>query len=236
MEENVLKKMAEQPPLTADLLVRKIYARLEENIMGMNLPPGSKLIEDDIAQVLGVSRSPVREALLQLENAGLVVRQAGKGRVVASFTEQEIMDHYEVWAMVESFAGGLACLTATAEDFLRIEAILDRMREDAGGETLDAYRELNYSFHRSMVLPCPNRTIFQMFENVLKPIQWCWNLSILWQNDRSLSYSEHKELWDLYRKRDRVQYERLVRRHIGEAAERFRREYAKRNGPKGTAP
>ncbi len=105
--------MAEQPPLTADLLVRKIYSLLEENIISMALLPESKLVEDNIARALGVSRSPVREALMQLENAGLVVRQTGKGRVVASFTEREVIDNYEVWEMIESYTGGLACLTAT---------------------------------------------------------------------------------------------------------------------------
>jgi DNA-binding GntR family transcriptional regulator len=131
MEQAFLKKMAEQPPLTADLLVRKIYARLEENIMSMNLPPGSKLIEDNIAQVLGVSRSPVHEALMQLENAGLVVRKDGKGRVVAGYSEKEIIDNYQVWEMIESYTGGLACLTADENDFLKVEKILNQIRRRA---------------------------------------------------------------------------------------------------------
>ena len=118
MDKEFLKKMAEQPPLTADLLVHKIYTVLEENIISMSLPPDSKLVEDNIARVLGVSRSPVREALMQLENAGLVVRKDGKGRVVAGFSEREIIDNYQVWEMIEGYAGGLACLTAAESDFL----------------------------------------------------------------------------------------------------------------------
>ena len=180
MEENFLKKMAEQPPLTADLLVHKIYSILEENIISMSLLPESKLVEDNIARVLGVSRSPVREALMQLENAGLVVRKTGKGRVVASFTEQEVIDNYEVWEMIESYTGGLACLTATEEDFRRIEAVLEQMKglTSVEGE-FGNYRHLNYSFHYNMIAPCSNRVLIRMYENALKPIQWCWNLSIL---------------------------------------------------------
>ena len=49
-----------------------------------------------------------------------------------------------------------------------------------------AYRQLNFSFHHNMILPCPNKTLIRMYENALKPIKWCWNLSILWQSDRSL--------------------------------------------------
>ncbi len=229
MEQTFLKKMAEQPPLTPDPLVRKIYTLLEENIISMILPPESKLVEDNLARVLGVSRSPVREALMQLENAGLVVRRPGKGRVVASFTEREVIDNYEVWEMVESYTGGLACLTATEEDLRKVDAVLDQMRQYASAEgDFAAYRQLNFSFHHNMVLPCPNKTLIRMYENALKPIKWCWNLSILWQSDRSLSLSEHEQLLDLYRKRDRQRYEKLVRTHIREASERFQKEYARR--------
>lgn len=229
VEENFLKKIAEQTPLTADLLVRKIYSLLEENIISMALPPESKLVEDNIARVLGVSRSPVREALMQLENAGLVVRKTGKGRVVASFTEREMIDNYEVWEMIESYTGGLACLTATDEDFRKIEAILDQMRELSSREgDFSSYRHLNYSFHYQMIAPCSNKVLIRMYENAIKPIKWCWNLSIFWKQDFSKSYDEHDELLDIYRNRDRANYETRVRRHIHDASERFRKEYARR--------
>ncbi|MCE5281147.1 MAG: GntR family transcriptional regulator [Deltaproteobacteria bacterium] len=229
MEENVLKKMAEQPPLTADLLVRKIYARLEENIISMNLPPGSKLVEDNIAQVLGVSRSPVREALLQLENAGLVVRQAGKGRVVAGFSEQEIVDNYQVWEMIESYAGGIACLTADESDFSKVEEIIKQMLNLSNEDGyLPEYRRLNYSFHYCMVAPCRNKMLIRMYETALKPIRLCWNLSILWKHDLSRSYGEHRQILEAYRGRDRAAFEHLARNHIKKAGERMWTEYVRR--------
>ena len=83
---------------------------------------------------MGVRRSPVREALIQLENAGLVVRKDGKGRVVAGFSEQEIVENYQVWEMIEGFAGGLACLTATEDDVRAVEKILAEMRELSDSE------------------------------------------------------------------------------------------------------
>lgn len=230
--------MAEQPPLTADLLVHKIYTVLEDNIISMILPPGSKLVEDNVARALGVSRSPVREALMQLENAGLVVRKDGKGRVVAGFSEQEIIDNYQVWEMIEGYAGGLACLTAEEEDFRKIEEILEQMKNLPGDDAfLPEYRRLNYSFHYGMVFPCRNKMLIRMYENAIKPIKWCWNLSILWKHDLSRSYGEHRQILDAYIGRDRDMYERLVRIHIGEAAERMWKEYARRKkAGEGIAP
>lgn len=229
MEENFLKMMAGQPPLTADLLVGKIYTLLEENIINRVLPPESKLVEENIARALGVSRSPVREVLIQLENAGLVVRKAGKGRVVASFTEQQLIDNYQVWEMAESFTCGLACLTATEEDFRKISEILEQMGRLSGAEEdFAAYRQLNYGFHSQMAAPCPNKTLIRIYENALKPIRWCWNLSLLWKGDVMRSYGEHRALFDAYRARDRKAHEKLVRKHCQDASARFRKEYARR--------
>jgi DNA-binding GntR family transcriptional regulator len=230
MDKNFLEKMAETPPLTADLLVNKIYTILEENIISMTLSPETKLVEDNIARVLGVSRSPVREALMQLENAGLVIRKGGKGRVVVSFTEQEVIDSYEVREMIESYAGGLACLTAQEEDLRKIEDILNQMKTFSDGMSDSiAYLKLNYDFHYMMIAPCPNKPLIRMFENALKPIKWCWNLNVAWQyGPTSSAYDRHRELFDIYQARDREAYEKRVRMHIQDASMRFRKVYAKR--------
>jgi DNA-binding GntR family transcriptional regulator len=230
MDKNFLEKMAEIPPLTSDLLVNKIYTILEENIISMTLSPETKLVEDNIARVLGVSRSPVREALMQLENAGLVVRKGGKGRVVVSFTEQEVIDSFEVREMIESYAGGLACLAAQEEDLRKIEDVLNQMKAFSGGTRgLIAYFKLNYDFHYRMIAPCPNKPLIRMFENALKPIKWCWNLNVPWHyGPISSAYDRHRQLFDVYRVRDREAYERLVRIHIHEASVNFLNEYAKR--------
>lgn len=227
MENTFLSKLAGQPPLTTDPLVHKIYSLLEENIISMTLPPESKLVEDDVARSLGVSRSPVREALMRLENSGLVVRTGSKGRIVASFNEQDVVENYEVWAMIESFAGGIACLNAQADDFRKVKEVLDRMKACDEGE-FRVYRELNYSFHFNMVAACTNKALVRMYQNALKPIKWCWNLSILWRHDLSHSFSEHEQIFEFYRQRDRAQFETSVRKHIHDASERFRREYARR--------
>jgi DNA-binding GntR family transcriptional regulator len=232
MKEHFLNKMAGHPPLTAELLVNKIYGILEENIINMTLPPESNLAEENIARILGVSRSPVREALMRLENSGLVVRKTGKGRVVTSFTEQEVIDNYEIWEMVEGFAGGLACLSARDPDYEGIEETLIQMKASTGTENdFYRYRQLNYRFHSQMVRPCPNKALVRLYENALKPIVWCWNLSMLWQRTISNSHSEHEAIFSAYRRRDRVAYEKLVRKHIRDASERFRREYSTRKNP-----
>ena len=229
MDEDFLKKMGAPPPLTPDLLVHKIYNVLEKNILSLNLPPETKLVEDNIASVLGVSRSPVREALIQLENAGLVVRKIGKGRIVAGFSELGIVDNYQVWAMIEGFSGGLACLTAGKDDIRKNEEILAQMKVlSSNDRDRSEHRRLNYSFHYNIVLPCRNKMLIKMYENALRPIMWCWNLSVLWKHDRIRAYNEHRRILDAYAAKDRDVFEKLARRHIADAAERMCSEYARR--------
>ena len=230
MGVNFLEKMVEISPLITNSLVTRIYSILEEKIINMTLPPDTKLVEEDIAKVLGVSRSPVREALMRLENVGLVVRRGGKGRVVVSFTEEEVINSYEVREMIESFAGGLACLKAKEEDFNRIEKILKQMEAFSGGtKEAHTYFNLNYDFHYSLIAPCPNKLLLQMLENALKPIRWCWNLNMALEYGPPTSACDrHRALFNLYRTRDREAYEKLARIHIHDSAVEFRKKYASR--------
>jgi len=233
VEESFLRKIAEQPPFTANLLVDKIYRFLEESIIRKEMAPGSKLREEAIAQLLCVSRSPVREALIRLEASGLVVRRIGQGRIVAGFTKQEILYNFEIWEMIESYAGGLASLAAEAQDYARIEEILQQMKHAPGKREDDPYRyrEINYRFHTNLVTPCPNKLLVRMYENALKPIEWCWNISAIWHQDASQSEAEHEQIYRAYKRRDRSAYEKLVRKHIREAAKRFERAYSENTRP-----
>jgi DNA-binding GntR family transcriptional regulator len=226
--EDILKKMVGNTPLTVDLLVNKIYSILEDNIINMTLPPESKLVEENIAHILGVSRSPVREALMRLEHSGLVVRKSSKERIVASFTEQDIIDKYEIWGMIEGYAGGHACLSAQDQDYAKIEVVLNQLKASTDNDDLYLCRQLNGKFHSEMVNPCPNKALVRMYENALKPIRWCWNLSMFWPRTISNLYSEHEQIYNAFKRRDRTTYEKLVRKHIHNGSERFRKEYLRR--------
>ncbi|UCF55857.1 MAG: GntR family transcriptional regulator [Deltaproteobacteria bacterium] len=208
--------------------MEKVYTLLEENIINMTLPPGDNLVEEDIARSLDISRSPVREALVRLETACLV-RKSKKGRVVASITEADIINNYEIWEMMESFAGGLASQVATVKDLGEIERILGEMKSVTNrDDSFPRYRDLNYQFHYHLVAPCPNQPLVQLYENALKRIHWCYNLSISWHQDLVVSYSEHTKIFEAYRAKQHESFEKRVRAHIRKALKRLRIEYSKK--------
>ena len=210
-----------QEALSVESLVDQIFNIIETNIIEGKLKPRSLLSEDKLARVFGTSRSPVREALLRLENVGLVVRTDQNRKTVAPLSLELAEEYYRMWEMVESFTGGLTCEIATDRTYLQIESILRDMEDISEKDDLKRYRQLNYEFHSLFVEECPNQTLLQLYDRAIKSIQWCWNLSLHHKDDVIRSNSEHKELYAVFKKRDRPRFETLVREHIHGASVRF---------------
>lgn len=210
-----------QEALSVEHLVDRIFTIIETNIIEGKLKPRSLLAEDKLSKVFGTSRSPVREALLRLENVGLVVRTDQNRKIVAPLSAELAQEYYQIWEMVESYTGGLTCEIATDKTYLQMESILKEMAQISGQDDFKRYRQLNYEFHSLFVEECPNQSLLQLYDRAVKSIQWCWNLSLHHRDDIVHSNQEHKELYAAFRKRDRSGFEALIRTHIHDASVRF---------------
>ena len=209
-----------QETLSVEHLVDRIFDIIESNIIEGKLKPRSLLAEDKLAKVFGTSRSPVREALLRLENIGLVTRTDQNRKIVAPLSVELAREHYQIWEMVESFAGGVTCEIATDRTYLQMESVLNEM-EIAEKHDFSRYRHLNYEFHSLFVEECNNQTLMQLYDRAVKSIQWCWNLSLHHKDDIARSNAEHIGLYKTFKSRDKNQFEALVRKHIADASIRF---------------
>lgn len=132
----------------------QIYRRIVEGVYR----PGERLIEQRIAEELEVSRTPVREALVRLEGAGLVVNARHKGAMVRPLSREDIVDLYELRAVLESLAAKRAAVRADASHLARMDdAIADFERAIAGGTGLMSIDELrdtnaaNRQFHETVL-------------------------------------------------------------------------------------
>jgi len=211
-------------PIKTESLADKVYDIIENNIINMTLKPGSTLSEDEVAKALDISRSPVREALLKLEHVGLVKKKRN-GRIVAKITKKEIIDNYEIWEMVESFAGTLACKNTKTSDLKIIGNILHKMEMLESEDYIDEYRELNNQFHLSLVKPCPNKHLKKMHKDALNKIHWCYNYSISWSSDITSSSIYHHKIFDSYQNKKCELLNNLIAKHIRDACSRFQKEY-----------
>jgi len=129
------------------------YRAIKEAIMQGQLREGENLIEVELSKRIGVSRTPIREALKQLRNEGLVVLESYRKNYVAHFTEEDLRETIELTAMLEGYAAGRAASRLTDEQLKELEALEDEMealiRDESCAKTMEArWRELNDSFHQ----------------------------------------------------------------------------------------
>ncbi|MEU6795664.1 GntR family transcriptional regulator [Nonomuraea wenchangensis] len=124
---------------------------LRSLILGGRYAPGDRLAEVELAEVLGVSRTPVREALRRLAAEGLVELVANKGARVVEYPRDDLESIFELRARIEGLAARQAALAASPEDADRLHAIAVELREHADRDDLDAVHRLNADFHQGLV-------------------------------------------------------------------------------------
>ncbi len=149
----------------AQPLAARIHDELRDLVVDGGLPPGAPLVQEQIAERLGVSRTPVREALGRLVHEGLVEWVAGGGYVVRDLGDQQITEVYQVRQNLESMALRLACGRHDRVRLARLTMLVEEMAATAAGEAA-AHFELNRAFHRALVEPCGNALLVTMIDQL----------------------------------------------------------------------
>ena len=138
-----------------------------QRIVEGSLEPGSRIVETRIAQELGVSQGPVREALRDLEQLGCVVHEPNRGCSVRDFSLAELLEAFPVRAALEALAARLAAERITKAELAELEQLLGRMRRAAQRGDAHDQSQANASFHATIVRAARNRTLerqWQMLE------------------------------------------------------------------------
>jgi DNA-binding GntR family transcriptional regulator len=120
-------------------------AYLREQILTGRLRPGQKIAQDEVAQTLGISRLPVREALIELSQDGLVDTPPRRGAFVAQLERQDVLDHYLIYGLVSGIAAERAATTTGHTNMESLRSIHERLRSGADPASQE---ELNFQFHR----------------------------------------------------------------------------------------
>ncbi len=146
-------------------LPEHVAEELERRILDGTLKPGQRLIEQELCATLGVSRSPVREALQVLESQGFVVREPRKGVTVAKATHREGEQIYQIRACLEGLATSLAVQNRTPELMQALRAVHQQMVRAAEKKKLDVYQRLNQQFHDLIIGACQSPRLIQLIRN-----------------------------------------------------------------------
>lgn len=138
------------------------YRRLKAEILDNELPPGFRALEAELAETLGMSRTPVREALLRLQSEGLVRVEPRRGMVVLAISPAEMAEIYDVLTALETMAAEtLARAQPDAERMKPLWQAVDDMDDALAADDLDRWADADDHFHRSLVEACGNARLAQ---------------------------------------------------------------------------
>ena len=143
-----------------------VFNTLRAAILKGELKPGERLMEIALADKLGVSRTPIREAIRKLELEGLVVMAPRKGAKVASITERDLNDVLEVRKGMEVLAVSLACQRITKEELDKLEEIEGRFQAQIEAGNLTELAEIDVEFHDTIYKATNNQRLVQLLNNL----------------------------------------------------------------------
>ena len=146
-------------PIARRSLHDEVVSRVRDMIIEGTLAPGARVHEGQLCQQLGVSRTPLREALKFLASEGLIELVAARGAVVRKFTAKDVRDMLDVLAVLEAFAGRLACRVASDADIAEVRRLHDRMVEHFETRDRLEYFKLNQSIHAAFLRLSGNATL-----------------------------------------------------------------------------
>ncbi len=202
--------------MSTDLLTASIHEALKSAILEGRFEPAQRINQGQIAKELGVSRTPVREALQSLAREGLVDLVPRRGAFVSSFGAQELFEIYDLRELLEPHAVARACLLATPTE---IAAIRRLEREIESAEEVELAFALNREFHQRLCEPCRNRLLMALLETVWSQQSALRIFTYYARSAEALerTNTEHRAIVESFAAGDSAGTRELVRRHIAEA-------------------
>ncbi len=204
-------------PIQVDAsLTNKTYDALKGAIASMNIYQDGaeqRLDERQLSEVLGVSRTPIREALVRLEQEGLVRIIPRRGAFVVRKSQRQVVEMIVVWAALESMAARLITENATDAEIAGLRRMFATFENDQVEAKIDEYSETNIRFHQALLKMSGSDLIAQMTENLFIHMGAIRMRSIAEDNRASRSIIDHMNIIEALEARDTELAERLARQH-----------------------
>ena len=197
-------------------LKERIYDSLKQAITSMNIyaqPGEPRLDERRLAEDLGVSRTPLREAIARLEQEGFVRTVPRKGVFVVRKTKQDILEMITVWAALESMAARLITLYASDQELSSLRRLFATFRDNQIQANIDEYSEANIRFHQAILRMSHCELLNGMTENLFIHMRSIRMRTISEDDRASRSIIDHMNIIEALEQRDTELAERLVRQH-----------------------
>ncbi len=205
-----------QPIPTADSLRDQAYAMLKQAISETDIysyPQEVQLDKRLLTEALGVSRTPVREAMTLLEREGFLRTVPRKGIYIVRKTRREIIEMIQMWAALESMSARLATLHASDADLAGLRGLFDKFAHADPDQHLDEYSDANIAFHQEIVRIGGSKLIAETIGNIFIHVRAMRKATISQGGRAARSIVDHMAIIEALERRDTELAEKLVRDH-----------------------
>lgn len=211
-EGAALQKLTDHPSLQ-----ERAYEALRDAILRKEFEPGQRLLEVELAELLGISRSPVREAVRRLQQDGLIETRPRAGIFVVSITRQEIDDVFRIRAALEGTAAALAAQRGTEHEFESMEGMLAEMETAVTRGDSEKAIEESDRFHRAIHAAARSPRLFSLLDQIYSQVMHFRSLTLRVPGRGPQAARGHAQIVEALRARDTGVAENLMRGHIDEA-------------------
>lgn len=172
-----------------------------------------RLDERQLAQELGISRTPIREALIRLEHEGFVRTVPRRGAFVVRKSKAQIIEIITVWAALEGMAARLVTLNAGDDEIATLRSLFSKFDDGRTHADIDEYSELNLRFHQSIIDMAKSELLSKLADNVLLHVRAVRQRTIGDEQRMQRSIIDHMHIIEAFEARDTAKAEELVRGH-----------------------
>jgi len=197
-----------------ELLSQKVYRILKSEIIKGSIKQGTKLSECEIAKHMGISRTPIREALRELAANGFVKMSNNHGAVVTSLSRNDLIEVYQIRGVLEGFAARLTIKKISREKTRELESITKQIAVYAYKNDVLGFSEMDAEFHDLILSICGNKRLVQIHNNLNEHVHRFRIRSLSVPGRLKSSLNEHLKIAEAIKKKDSEQADKLSQIHM----------------------
>ncbi|MEK7679216.1 MAG: GntR family transcriptional regulator [Deltaproteobacteria bacterium] len=197
-----------EKPLT---LRERIVDFVKDAVLKGRLRPGERVPEQEIAQSLGISRTPIREAFRQLESEGFISVVPRKGAVVSPITDKDVREFYEIKSLLEGFAAQTACPKLTQKEIKKLDSLNTQMHKCADEGDVKGFFRLDNQFHDTFLKACGNEKLFNLIHHLVQQFERFRITAMALPGRMKDSVEQHGAIVEAFKRGDMELVQRLVR-------------------------
>ncbi|MFP5480594.1 MAG: GntR family transcriptional regulator [Alphaproteobacteria bacterium] len=199
-------------PIQRPSIADSVFDELHRQILRLELPPGTKLSEFDVARALGVSRQPVRDAFYRLSKLGFLTIRPQRATTVSAISERAVLQARFIRMAIELETARVACGKLTEADFLAMEAIIAQQDRAIALRDPAAFHDLDDQFHRELCERAGVGFAWETAREMKSHMDRVRYLSLSFASERA--FEEHKDILAAIRARDPDRAAQMVRLHL----------------------